>query len=346
MDKSRRDILKYLAAAAVLDAGYFRGAPQAIAAPYLWHEGRSLPSPTQEIYPTVFNGEIYVGGGFVPEGEPVFFGLAPSTAIAIYNPVANLWRAARPLPDARHHLGMASSQHFLYGIGGFSGVKGNAWQARNEVFRLSSAEHEWQVGPSLPVPLAESVYASHSGDIHVIGGKTLGSNSTSNTDTYSHYVLVDDKHWESAAPSSVSRNSAASAVLNNNIYVVGGRQSGKAAKNLSFCEFYSIDEDKWVSFCPLPVALAGLAAVALNGRIFVSGGEAFGAKGDWRTGKAFRHVWSYDANKDSWAQELDMPEPRHGHGAVAIENSMFIMGGAAKVGPQETLSSMRVLKST
>ncbi|MFC6981182.1 Kelch repeat-containing protein [Microbulbifer taiwanensis] len=263
----------------------------------------------------------------------------------MYNPVAKSWRYGNPLPEPRHHLGMASSENFLYGIGGFSGVKGNAWQAKSDVFRFSSEKEEWEIGPPLPAPMAESVYATNNGNIHVIGGKTVGINSQLNVDTKNHFVLFNDKYWEKAAPATVSRNSAASAVLDGKIFVVGGRISGKASKNLKFSEFYSIDDDRWEPFRPFPIALAGLAAVALNGKIFVSGGEAFGANGNWRTGKAFRQVWSYDLVKDTWEKELDMPEPRHGHGAVVIENSMFIIGGGSKVGPQETLSSLLVLQS-
>ncbi|WDD97502.1 Kelch repeat-containing protein [Thalassomonas actiniarum] len=311
---------------------------------FSWSQGDALNTPVQEIYPSVFNGEIYVAGGFVPSNSPVFFGLAPSNQVYIYAPDKNSWRYGTKLPAARHHLGMASNSQYLYGIGGFYGSKGNAWQAKDNVYKLAANGKAWQSGPSLPIPLAESVYAAHAEHIHVIGGKTFDKLARRNIDTNSHFVLVDNQHWQKAAPATMARNSAACAVLDNKIFVIGGRKAGIKAQNIQFAEMYDTKGDKWEAIKPLPAALAGLTAVALNGKIVVAGGEAFGPNGNWRTGKAFSQIWSYDPVKDSWTQELNMPQPRHGHGAVTLNDKMYIIGGAAKVGPQETLSSLLIME--
>jgi len=38
-----------------------------------------------------------------------------------------------------------------------------------------------------------------------------------------------------------------------------------------------------------------------------------------------------------------MPSARHGHGSVTLNNKVYIIGGAAKVGPQETLATTLIL---
>ncbi|WP_444946018.1 Kelch repeat-containing protein [Microbulbifer sp. VTAC004] len=301
-----------------------------------------LKTPIQEIYPAVFNNEIYVAGGFIPSTTPAFFGLSPSEENYIFSPKLQKWRTGPSLPAPRHHLGMASNSKYLYAIGGFTGKKGNAWQPQKTVWRLSEAKEQWSSAPSLPVPIAESVHVSLLEKIHVIGGKSPNSESK-NRDSKKHYLLVDNKHWETAAPPSINRNSAAGAGLNNRIYVVGGRQVGdstKKAKNLSYFEVYDSNLDKWEKIRPLPQALAGLTATPLNGKIVVTGGEAFGPNGNWKTGTVSSAIWIYDPLSDQWGKEAKLNETRHGHGAATIGNNLYIIGGAAKVGPQDTLGSM------
>jgi len=310
---------------------------------YNWSAQQALTTATQEIYPSVFNNEIYVAGGFIPGKNPIFFGLSPSSETFIFNPEKNIWRQGTPFPKTRHHLGLVSNAKYLYGIGGFMGEKGKAWQIQDTVYRLEKNSQTWLPAPKLPVPLAESVYASVNNNIHVIGGKTISEETGRNVDTNKHYVLIDNKRWVEAAPPTVVRNSAASAVLAGKIYVFGGRAAGANAGNKSFAEVYDVSHDKWTPIKPLPVAVAGLSAAVLGEKIIVTGGEAFGPNGNWKTGKAYNQAWSYDPATDLWTEIAAMPSARHGHGAVSLNDKVYVIGGAAKVGPQETLASTIVL---
>ena len=340
MTLSRRSFLKYIGAASVFGSGNLlaESGPDK-SAPVTHTNAASLPLEIQEIYPALFDGNVVTGGGFVTSDNPVFFGLAPSKATFAYDAVKNVWLPIADLPEARHHLGMASTAKRLYGIGGFYGDKNRAWQLRSSVYTLSDIGGQWQSGPDLPVPLAESTYGSVNDNIHVIGGVLHDKTTSKHADSDKHFVLADDNKWESAAPASIPRRAAASAVLNNRIYVIAGRAFTKRARNLRFAEVYDPQTDKWESIAPLPVAVAGHTAVAHNGKLIVTGGEAFGKGGNWKTGKAFNNVWIYDPIKDLWSDAAPMPEPRHGHGAVILNDQVFIIGGASKVGPQETLST-------
>ncbi|MCO1335773.1 hypothetical protein MO867_15660 [Microbulbifer sp. OS29] len=301
-----------------------------------------LRTPIQEIYPADFDGEIYVSGGFVTSTSPIFYGLSPSKNTRIFSPQYNVWKNGPELPEARHHLGMASNSKYLYGLGGFYGEKGNAWQVQDTVYQLSRDSRQWVSAPKLPQPMAESVYATIQENIHLLGGKSPNTPS-SNTDTDRHFLLINNRHWESAAPASIKRNSAAGTAIDNRIYVIGGRQSNRSgykARNLSFAEAYDPSLDKWEPIRPLPQALAGLTAAPLNGSIIVTGGEKFGPLGNWKTGTAFSTIWIYNPISDQWSTGGHMREARHGHGAVSIGSNLYIIGGAGKVGPQNTLASV------
>ncbi|AOT07649.1 Kelch repeat-containing protein [Pseudoalteromonas luteoviolacea] len=306
---------------------------------YIWQEAPSLPIAFQEVYPSVFKERIIVGGGFTPSQSPSFFGLGPSKDVFLLNPPTGRWQKAPSLPESRHHIGMVSNRHYVYGIGGYTGPKSDAWQIQRTVFRLDGKFQKWRSGPSLPIPLAESVYANVGKYIHVIGGKTMSSKTGKKIDSNAHYVLVNNAYWRKAKPPSIERSSAASAVIGNKIYVFGGRALGEGSKNLDYAEVYDTKMDTWTEISSLPVASAGLSASVLDGKIIVTGGEVFGPNHQWEKGKAFNSAWSYDPETDQWSSLPDMPLARHGHGSVTLNNTLFLIGGAAKVGPQQTLQS-------
>lgn len=309
-----------------------------------WQNEADLPMAMQEIYPATFNQRIVVGGGFVPSDSPSFKSVAPTTAVFLLNPARQKWRQLPELPSARHHLGLISNQHYLYGIGGFTGNKGSAWQIQNTVYRIDGNLQRWRNAPKLPIPLAESSYASIGKNVHVIGGRTISNESGGNIDTDAHYILVNNAYWRKAKPASIARNSAASAVLGNQIYVIGGRSYSPELQNLSYAEVYNVNTDSWRPIAPLPIAAAGLAATVYNGKIIVSGGEAFTRQSSTLLGNTFDTVWQYDPNLNQWQKIGKMPTARHGHGSVTLNDQVYIIGGAAKAGAQETLSSVIKLR--
>ncbi|MFA0790016.1 Kelch repeat-containing protein [Microbulbifer echini] len=339
---SRRNFLKLTGLAPLVIGGTSGKAETIWERPQLYFSRLpDLAIPIQEIYPTAFAGEIFVSGGLTPSSTPIFYDLSPSKRCYIFSPKILTWRKGPSLPEARHHLGMAANSNYLYGIGGFHGKKDDAWQAMATVYRLTRNGNEWDSAPQLPTPIAESIYTNISETIHVVGGKSPNNHSR-NIDTKNHYVLIGNTDWETAAPATIRRNSAAGTVVNNRIYVIGGRQTSNGntkARNLAYAEAYDPNLDQWEKIRPLPQALAGLTAAPLNGKIVVTGGEAFGPNGNWKTGTAFSTVWAYDPISDQWSKESPLSEARHGHGAVTIDNSLYIIGGAAKVGPQKTLAS-------
>ena len=303
---------------------------------------RPLPSkrPSRKFTLQFLKGEIYVTGGFVPSNTPSFFGLAPTSQVHVYSPTKKAWRTSVALPEARHHLGLLSNTKYLYGIGGFKGDKDDAWQVQNSVFRKLNADSPWLKAPVLPVPVAESVYATCGENLHVIGGITQDQSTGRKAYSNNHFVLLDNERWDKAAPPTINRSSAAGTQLNDKIYVFGGRQAGKKAKNLTFAEVYDKKTDRWQAIRPLPLAVAGLTAVPFGQDILVTGGEAFGSNGNWKTGSVHNNAWLYSPDSDTWTDIEHLPEARHGHGAVNLNGSVFLIGGALKVGPQATTATM------
>jgi N-acetylneuraminic acid mutarotase len=74
----------------------------------------------------------------------------------------------------------------------------------------------------------------------------------------------------------------------------------------------------------MPTARSGHGAVVMGGRIYTMGGEG--------TRRVFGQVESYDPKSDKWEHHTAMRTPRHGLGAVAIGDSIFVAGGGVVVG--------------
>ena len=129
-----------------------------------------------------------------------------------------------------------------------------------------------------------------------------------------------------------ARHHAGSVVVNEKIFVVGGRISG-SLENISVNEAYDPEQDKWITNLEaMPSKRSGIAAAAAaspvnSSNIYVFGGE--------EPSKTFNNNEKYDAKTNKWTSEPPMPTARHGLAAVYIQDDkIYVIGG----GPQPGLS--------
>lgn len=308
-----------------------------------WTFLADLPAPVQEIYPAahaVDDTTFIVNAGGLAPGES---GFGATDAVHVYDVAADAWRAGTPLPAARHHLGLASADGALFALSGFAFAGGGGWQMRTEAWRIDDPRAgAWQPVAPLPAPQSEAVYLVHDGRIHVIGGRTPAGRANSQwqdqTDTGRHVVYDPDADaWTARAPLPMARNSAAGAVHDGRLFVVAGRTV--AGGNNAFCDVYDPVEDRWEHLPALPVATqrgapngrGGLAAAIAGGYLYAFGGEWF--DGD---GGVYRDVVALDLAELRWHEAGRMPRPRHGLGAVAIDGSIYLIGGATQRGGNGT----------
>lgn len=75
---------------------------------------------------------------------------------------------------------------------------------------------------------------------------------------------------------------------------------------------------------PLPTARSGHGSVILRNQIFCMGGEG--------SQRVFAQNEAYDLARDSWTAYAPMLTPRHGLGAVAIGDAIYVAGGGPVMG--------------
>lgn len=296
----------------------------------------------QELYPEVLNGKIYVVGGL----------LSPNTGFSAhfesYDPVKNAWTVLRPLPEARHHITLSAVKGLLYGVGGFTGGFPD-WRAQPTMFIYNPVSNTWSKGTDLPVARAEGISAVVDSKIYLIGGRVR---ATENARLFNDHVdsvrneVFDPttRRWSALANAPTSRNSAASAVIDGKIYVVGGRKFVKNADgttqqvNVPNLEVYDPKLDRWETRSPMPQAQGGLAATTVNGKLYVFGGEQWVPEP-----KVFAESWVYDPTTDVWEALPPLPTPRHGLGASTVGNRIFVFGGGTKTGGDAATTIHEVL---
>jgi hypothetical protein len=73
----------------------------------------------------------------------------------------------------------------------------------------------------------------------------------------------------------------------------------------------------------MPTARGGLAAAASAGFLYAFGGESPGV---------FPHTEEFDPALNRWRRVADMPTPRHGMGAVTVDDVIHLIGGGTREG--------------
>lgn len=284
-----------------------------------WTAGAPMPTPRTEVTAAILKDNIYVLGGF-DESSQV------TDIVEVYNITNNTWTKAAPLPEALHHTAAASYNNKIYVVGGYTAP----WSPSNKLFIYDFVQDKWQEGKPMPTARGALNVNFINGTLYAIGGSSdrpLNSNEaydpSSNT-------------WTSKALMPTARHHAGSVVVDEKIFVIGGRISG-SLENISVNEAYDPEQDKWITNLEaMPSKRSGIAAASAatavassvnSSNIYVFGGE--------EPSKTFNNNEKYDAKTNKWTSEPPMPTARHGLAAVYTEDDkIYVIGG----GPQPGLS--------
>jgi N-acetylneuraminic acid mutarotase len=309
-----------------------QGAP-----PGAWEVRADIPYRVQEIYPALHQGRIYLAGGLSPDVDAAQQGV--SDRVYVYDPAIDRWEPGPSLPEPRHHPYLVSTGSALFAIGGFVVAGGGRWSASRDILRLDEAAGAWVKVAELRAPQSETVAGVIGGKVYIASGRAPTGRANaqwSDQGDVNRLQIFDPATLEvtdgPAAP--VRRNSAAGAVIDGRLYVVGGRVVNGG--NVTANEAFDPATGTWTTLAPLPNAQGGIAAAAIGDRLYVFGGEYFGRGG----GGVYREAWVYDPASDAWSRIADMPLPRHGLGAVTVGDRVFVIAGAARAGAEGTTNRL------
>lgn len=279
-----------------------------------WSTLASLPDgPRQEIGVAALDGEVFVVGGFDDLGTIV-------TEVTAYDPTSDTWRRVADLPFPLHHANVAAAGGKLVVAGSLTG---GGFTADGRVLRYDPDADEWSEGLPLPASTERggSAVAVIDDHVYVIGGLR----GSAVTDVSRYDVSADA--WESLPPLPEPRDHVVAGALDGRVYVAGGRQRSIGSHRPSLFVFDPAD-NSWSDGAPMPTSRAGAAAAVLDGKLYVFGGEG---NPDEDSG-VFPHTEAYDYETDEWTLLAPMPAPRHGMGAAAIGDTLYVPGGGTRDG--------------
>jgi N-acetylneuraminic acid mutarotase len=303
-----------------------------------WSSQPDLPFAVQEIYPAGHRNRIHIAGGLLGEGGQV---VGASDRHIAYDPKTGTTATLSPLPQKRHHPHGIDHKGKLYFLGGFGTIETNqpgavAWIMSTDTLVYDDAANAWSTLAPSPEPHAEVVATSLGERIHIVGGRRPSGSANLNyrdhEDVDRHLVFDPASNkWATAAPALSKRNSAAGAIINGLWHVAGGR--GVSTGPSDAHEVYDPKEDRWRTAAPMPkgAGAGGNAAGALGGALYAFGGEYFD-----NGGRVHPEVWRYDPKTDAWTAATPMPTPRHGLGAVVLDDAIWLVGGAKRPSGSDT----------
>ncbi|XP_071984049.1 kelch repeat and BTB domain-containing protein 12 [Engystomops pustulosus] len=249
-----------------------------------------IPSPKQgEVLGTVMTGVVTENNDIILAGEATVVRLSrqKNTCIEIcrYHNRGNYCWEKLCTAEYRELYALGTVQNDLYLIGGQMKLK-NQYVITNCVEKYFADKGTWRSVAPLPLPLACHAVVTLNNKLYVMGGWTPQTDHPDDEpDRLSNRLLqydpVTDK-WKQLTPMTFSKYRFSVAVLNSEIYVLGGigclgPDKGQVRKCLDAVEIYNVDGDFWREGPAMPYPLLSLrsnasSAGAVDGKLYVCGG--------------------------------------------------------------------------
>ncbi len=289
----------------------------------IWESNTPLPTP--RAYPgyASFDEKIYVIGGFDNAERAL-------DVVEVFDTQTNSWSTLSPLPEPLHHTAAAAYEGKIYVVGGTQDQQFSLFglhfretvQGESMFFIYDINKHEWKRGPDMPTPRMALTAQVIDGILYVIGGANHYPYPIwgAEHEWYSVNEAYDisKNTWQAKAPMPTPRDHLQSAVLDNKIYVISGRQTSLES-TLNSNEVYDPISDSWTSLEPMPTLRSGVSLAILNGTIFAFGGLA-------KEGGAVDVIEQYIPNQ-GWVTRKPLPIPLDGLTSVTVGNKIYVIGG-------------------
>ena len=269
------------------------------------------------------------------------------------------WQAKANMPTARKEIADAATvlDGKIYVLGGTNsdGIITNVFES------YDPTTDSWTTLAPYPLAVWRTSMEALDGKIYVMGGYQSLSPFPFNPTNQGYSYDPTTDIWTPIQNMLITRGSAASVVLDGEIHLIGGANSGALDEHHS----YDPSTDTWNAISTMTETRSGLTASLIDGKIYAAGGYFLNGgvvskntaevydpgTGLWTSvasmpitklgitsavlnGKMYvfgnennTNVLEYDPINDSWSQLISMPENVNFAGAVATNNRIYVMGG-------------------
>lgn len=299
--------------------------------------GAASPIARFESASAVVGERFYLMGGHAGSD------LATTDEVYSYSPGSDQWTRHADLPAPVSHVNaVVEDGRFIWIAGGYQGD--HPGRAVADVYRYDTTEDRWERIGELPAPRASGGLALVGDTLHYFGG--LGEDRFTNY--ADHWALslseLPGAEWQPRAPALRPRGHFGTAVLDGQIYVVGGHKHHDDApddgdydySDQPWVDRYDPAADAWVEVASLPDGRSHTdpGTFAHSGRIWIVGGRD-NAPG-WFTRIARRFdtrirglddISAYRPEGEAWSSVGRLPHELYAPAAGVVGNELVVVGG-------------------
>ncbi|MEP7268271.1 MAG: kelch repeat-containing protein [Saprospiraceae bacterium] len=281
----------------------------------------------------VVKGKIYLLGSR---------GIRPVDALDLNNLT---WTALQKPPIELHHFQAVTYKNEIWVLGGLTGNYPHELPV-DHIYIFNPSQNQWREGASLPNDRlrGSAGVTVYKNKIYLVSGIQDGhwDGHTPWLDEYNPKT----NQWTKLADAPHARDHISVQVINNKLYVAGGRRTTAKTNNVinlkePAVDIYDFKYNTWTTLpeaSNIPTMRAGASAVAYKDQLILLGGES-----DTQV-PAHSEVEALDTKSNRWKKLANLHRGRHGTGAVIIKNKIYIVGGAGNRGGGPELSSAEMLK--
>ena len=260
-----------------------------------WQRVADMPTPRHGAKTAVVNSTIFVFGGW---NGPVDFALRNyPVSVEAYNPQTDTWIEKKDMPVSRVEFGIGVVDKKIYVIGGSTRLGGAPDPERrmNRVDIYNPTTDTWVKGPQMLTRRANLGVGVIGNRMYAMGGRGWPQDRLG-----PHLMVIEEydsasRQWRKKGDMLDPRDSFATVIVKNSIYLIGGiilRGAGFTLEYLASVNVYNPQKDAWSDIPAMPTSFVPNGAAAVNGRIYVFGGTGDVGKG----AELFPNVMVYDTD--------------------------------------------------
>ncbi|MEP7235674.1 MAG: hypothetical protein ABI778_10290, partial [Ignavibacteriota bacterium] len=280
-----------------------------------WKEIPQLPEVLNWPMTAEFNGTFYVFGGV---------GTAGSKSVFTYKPGDAAWtKLTATMPKGKFAGYAAPINGKIYIVGGMV-ISGTSYVADNTTYEFDPIAGTFATKKTIPTKLGYSSSASVGGKIYVVGGAASAFVAGSGVDNVQIYDPATDT-WTNGNSAPFTTRLAATAVINGNMYVMGGLKDDGASLTYS-SEIWkgtpTATDITWEQKSDMPNLLMQVSGGAANGKLVLTGGT------NNTPPIGYCNTYTYDPVADSWETSYALPVATFNGGQMfGTGNDLIFAGG-------------------
>ncbi|MBU3821506.1 galactose oxidase [Flavobacteriaceae bacterium XHP0103] len=262
--------------------------------------------------------------------------------VNIFDVDKKVWTNGATPPVEMHHFQPVVYKNKVYIICAMTGGYPGETPLKN-IYIYDIKKDEWTQGATIP----ENRLRGSTGNV-VYNGKIYISCGIKNGHIGDHKNWLDVYDpkigtWTQLPDAPRARDHFQAAVVNNKLYVAGGRQS--KAPNETFThtigevDVFDFKTSQWTTLSqPLPTHRAGSMTIGLGNDMVVVGGESLSQD------NAHNQVEAYNTSNNSWHNYPSLITGRHGSSVVKYKDHIYVAAGCGRRGGNPELDTMERLK--